>query len=189
MSKVSPRTVATATMYTGMVATLGGNAATADWSDPLGVVLAAFPALALFLTFEMVVRVRAVPSKRKWYHHAMRLVPAMGIMAGAAYVSVGHLLELAHAHGQHGGRAWTLALLPDAMMILAAVVLKDCPQTRTTPAKPSARKAPARKPAAAKPSARKAPARKAPAPIVTPLPSPSTLLLPGRRRGTQVATA
>ena len=165
MGQPTPRTYAVATMYTGMVATLGGNAATADWSDPIAVVLAAFPALALFLTFEMVMRVRPNPSKRRWYHHTMRLVPAVAIMGGAAYVSVGHLVQLAHDHGQHGAAAWVFALLPDAMMLLAAVVLKDSPQTRTAPARRPATRtatAPAAKPAP-KPTDKAAPAVKTPA--------------------------
>lgn len=179
MPKPTPRTYAVATMYVGIAATLGGNAATADWSNGLSVVIAAFPALLLFLTFEMVMRFRPVPSKRRWYHTAPRLLVAAGIMGGCAYVSIGHLLELAHAHGQYGGKALTLALLPDAAMLLAAVIIKDSPQTRTAPA---ARKAPAKTPARTKPAtARKAPARKA-APITAPAPTPVELLLPGRRR-------
>lgn len=189
MRKPTPRTYAVATMYVGMAATLAGNAATAQWSDPVGVIIAAFPALALFLTFEMVMRLRPVPSKRRWYHHALRLAPAAAIMFGAAYASVGHLLELAHAHGQDGAGAWVMALLPDAMMVLAAVVIKDSPQARVASSKAPA-KAPARKPAPAKaPAARKAPTRKAPAPITAPAPSPSALLLPGRRHGVTTVTA
>lgn len=190
MGKPTPRTYAVATMYAGMVATLAGNAATADWSSPIAVVIAAFPALALFLTFEMVMRSRPNPSKRRWYHHTMRLVPAVAIMSGAAYVSVGHLVELAHTHGQHGAKAWVFALLPDAMMLLAAVVLKDSPQARTAPArKPATAKAAAPAPAPAKTPA-KAPARKPAArkprakaaPITAPAPSVATLVMPTVRR-------
>lgn len=146
MRKPNPRTYAFTTMYVGMGATLAGNAATANWANPLGVAIAALPALALFVTFEMVMRAAPNPSRRKPIHHIMRLVPAVGIMLGSAFVSVGHLLELAHANGQHGAAAWITALLPDAMMILAAVVIKDTPPApaKRTPAKPRTRKTPAR---------------------------------------------
>lgn len=153
-AKPTPRTYATLTMYTGMAATLAGNALAADWSDAVGVVISAFPAFALFVVFEMVIRSKANPSRRRWYHQAMRLVPALAIMGIAAKVSLGHLIHLADAHGQHGANAVLFGLLPDAMMILAAVVLKDSPQARTTAA---TRKAPA----AAAPAAKKAPAAKA----------------------------
>jgi hypothetical protein len=144
-AKPSPRTYATVTMYTGMVATLAGNALAADWSDPVAVVISAFPALALFVVFEMVIRSKANPSRRRWFHVAMRLVPAVGIMGIAAWASYGHLLHVAQAHGQTGVNAYLMAALPDAMMILATVVLKDSPQPRGTTA--ATRKAPARKPA------------------------------------------
>lgn len=151
----TPRTYATATMYTGMIATLAGNALAADWSDLVGVIISAFPAFALFVVFEMVVRSKANPSRRRWYHVAMRMVPAVVIMAIAAKTSYGHLLAVAETHGQHGLNAYLMAALPDAMMILATVILKDSPATRGTGT--AARKAPAtkkapttRKPAAAR---------------------------------------
>lgn len=169
MRKPTPRTYAFATMYTGMGATLAGNAATADWSNPIGVAIAVLPAAALFVTFEMVLRAAPNPSRRKPIHHIMRLVPAVAIMLGAAYVSVGHLLELAHANGQHGAAAWITALLPDAMMILAAVVIKDSPAPRTT-----TKRTPA-----------KTRTRRTPAPITADAPSP----VPSTRRRTAPATA
>lgn len=156
-AKPTPRTYATATMYTGMIATLAGNALAADWSDIVGVIISAFPAAALFVVFEMVVRSKANPSRRRWYHVAMRMIPAVVIMGIAAKVSYGHLLVVAQAHGQHGVNAYLMAALPDAMMILATVILKDSPATRTT----TARKAPA---ATKAPAARKAPAAKATTP-------------------------
>lgn len=171
MRKPTPRTYAFITMYVGMGATLAGNAATANWSDPIDVVIAAFPALALFLTFEMVMRARPNPSRTKPHHHAMRLIPAVAIMLGSAYASVGHLLELAQAHGQAGASAWVAALLPDAMMLLAAVVIRDSPA------------APARKtPATRKRTPAKAPARK-PNPITADAPQPTLR----RPRGTAAA--
>ena len=136
MRKPTPRTYAFITMYVGMGATLAGNAATANWTDPIDVVIAAFPALALFLTFEMVMRARPNPSRTKPHHHAMRLIPAVAIMLGSAYASVGHLLELAQAHGQAGASAWVAALLPDAMMLLAALPVRaqdDPPAARLAP--------------------------------------------------------
>lgn len=164
-AKPTPRTYAVATMYSGMIATLAGNALAADWSDPVGVVISAFPAFALFVVFEMVLRSKANPSRRRWYHHAMRMVPAVIIMFIAAKTSYGHLLTVAHAHGQHGIDAYLMAALPDAMMILATVILKDSPATRTTAARtaPATRKAPAKAPAKAAPKPRKAPAARKPA--------------------------
>lgn len=158
--KPTPRTFAYVTMYTGMVATLAGNALAADWSDTIAVIMSALPALALFVVFEMTTRSKAVPSRRRWYHKAMRLIPSVVIMATAAKLSLGHLMHVAEAHGHHGTDAVLLALLPDAMMLLAAVILQDSPQTRTTatpaPAKkaPAAKKSPAktRKPATRKPA-------------------------------------
>lgn len=171
MRKPTPRTYAFGTMYLGMAATLAGNAATANWSNPMGVVIAVLPALGLFLTFEMVMRAVATPARRKPIHHVMRLVPAVAIMLGAAYVSVGHLVEVAHANGQTGAAAWITALLPDAMMILAAVVIKDSPAPRT-----STRTAPARK---------RTPKAKA-NPITADAPAPVPA---ARRRGTAAAAA
>jgi hypothetical protein len=157
-AKPTPRTYATVTMYTGMVATLAGNALAADWADPVAVVISAFPALALFVVFEMVIRSKANPSRRRWYHVAMRLIPAVGIMGIAAWTSFGHLVAVAQAHGQHGANAYLIALLPDAMMILATVVLKDSPQTRTGARKAAAVAAPAPAPAkVAKPRKPRAP--------------------------------
>src|ERR1700755_2982756 len=109
--KPTPRTYATATMYTGMVATLAGNALAADWSDPVAVAISAFPAFALFIVFEMVVRSKANPSRRRWYHVAMRMLPAVAIMGIAAKTSYGHLLVVAEAHGQHGLNAYLMAAL------------------------------------------------------------------------------
>lgn len=170
MRKPTPRTYAFTTMYVGMGATLMGNAATADWSNPVGVVLAAFPALALFVTFEMVMRT-AAPAPRKNGPSAARLranrlmlmVPAVAIMLGSAVVSIGHLVELAQANGQTGLSAWITALLPDAMMLLSAVVIKNTPAP--TPARPRT-------------------ARRKPNPITAPAPA-----LTGRRtRQTPAAT-
>ncbi len=190
----TPRTYATLTMYTGMAATLAGNALAADWSDPVGVVISAFPAFALFVVFEMVIRSKANPSRRRWYHKAMRLVPALVIMGIAAKVSLGHLIHVAETHGQHGTNAILFGLLPDAMMILAAVVLKDSPQTRTTPVpatrKPAAKKATAKAPAAKTPRTRKPSPAVAQAPAL--VPSKVSLLqvpqVPARRTRT-LATA
>jgi hypothetical protein len=160
-AKPTPRTYATVTMYTGMIATLAGNALAADWSDPIAVVISAFPAFALFVVFEMVIRSKANPTRNAWYHKAMRTIPAMVIMGIAAKVSYGHLLAVAEAHGQHGMNAYLIAALPDAMMILATVVLKHSPQTRTTAARPATPKA---APAAKKsPAKRKTPTTRKPA--------------------------
>jgi hypothetical protein len=163
MRKPTPRTYAFTTMYLGLGATLAGNAATAD--SPVGMALAAFPALGLFFTFEMTMR-NTSTAKRTRLQVAKTLVPALALMALAAYLSVGHLVELAHRYGATGGEAWALALLPDAMMLLAAVVIKD------NPVRPAARK-------------RAATTRKAkPSPIEADAP-----LSTPRRRRTTAATA
>lgn len=184
------RTYANVTMYVGMISTLAGNALAADWSDPIGVVISAFPALALLVVFEMVVRSKANPSRRRWYHQAMRIVPAAVIMGIAAKTSYGHLLQVSVDHGQHGLNAYLMAALPDAMMILATVVLKDSPATR----KPAVRKAPAvakapatRKPAARKPATPKATTKAAGAAAIVPtrtavVPVLLTASVPARRR-------
>lgn len=179
---LTPRSYATATMYLGIVTTLGGNAAAADWSDPLGVIISTLPAAALFAVFEMVTRLRPVPSRRRWYHAVMRLVPAMVIMAIAAWVSFGHLYQVATAHGQHGLSAVGIALLPDAMMLLAAVVLHHSPAPRkSSPAAAAAKTAATRKAGAAKAAAtRKANAAKTAAAVATP-----PVILPTPRRARQ----
>lgn len=161
MRKPTPRTFAVTTMYVGMGATLAGNAATADWSDPIAVAVAAFPALSLIAVFEMVMR-RRTPAKKRTARLHIQTGVAVAIMLGAAYLSLGHLIELAHVHGQTGAGAVVVAALPDLMMLLAATVMQDTPA-------PAARRAPAR--------TRKAKAT--PAPIDVPAPVPS---LSGRRR-------
>lgn len=167
--KPTPRTFAYVTMYTGMAATLAGNALAANWSDPIAVVISALPAFALFVVFEMTTRSKAVPSRRRWYHKAMRLTPSIAIMAIAAKLSLAHLMHVAEAHGYHGTDALLLALLPDAMMLLAAVILQDSPQTRTTAApRPATKKAPASKKAPAK---TRKPSTRKPAPAVVNAPA------------------
>ena len=163
MRKPTPKTYAIVTMYTGMGATLAGNAATADWSDPIGVVIAAFPALALFVTFEMVMRGRTTAARSKTLLVKIRTAIAIAAVIACAYVSVGHLLELAREHGQTGGSAWIIALLPDLMMLLAATVLQDTPAPR------------------------KAAARKRPAPITRKAPAPGDCLAPRRKTRTAAA--
>ena len=44
---ITARGYAKATMWFGILATLGGNAGAADYSDPIGVVVSTFPAIAL----------------------------------------------------------------------------------------------------------------------------------------------
>lgn len=164
MRKPSPRTFAFATMYVGMGSTLAGNAATADWNDPIAVAIAAFPAAALFVTFEMVMRGPA-GAKAKTLLARVRTAVALAAVIACGFVSVGHLLELAHAHGQSGLSAWIIAVLPDLMMVLAATVLQQ-------PA-PARRPAPKRKTTATR-------TRKTPAPITADAPAPTDLV--GRRR-------
>lgn len=169
-SKVTPRGYAKASMWAGIIATLGGNAAAADWSDPLGVVISAFPAAALALVFEMTTRGKAIPSRNRWRHKAMRLAPSLVIMAISAWCSYGHLYHVAAEHGQHGLGAYLMAALPDAMMLLSAAVLRDMPQTRTAVVRAAAT-VPARKtakPKTAKPKT--APVAKTPAPRTVQVP-------------------
>lgn len=144
----SPRIYAMASFYLGLGATLAGNVGTADLANPWSIFIAALPAIALLFVFEMIMRQKLKPSRRRWYHHAMRLVPALAIMGFCACLSIGHLMQLAAAHGLHGKEAVMWALLPDAMMLLSTIVLADSPKPRTA-AKPATatRKAPARKPA------------------------------------------
>lgn len=150
----TPRVYALACFYLGLFATLAGNVGTADLRDPWAVLVAALPAVALLFVFEMITRLKPLPSRRRWYHQAMRVAPAVSIMGFCAALSVGHLLELAHSHGQHGTRGLLWAVLPDAMMLLSAVVLKDSPKPRKA-AKPAARRVPARKPATKRATAAK----------------------------------
>lgn len=175
--KITSRGYAKITMWIGIVTTLGGNAAAADWNDSLGVLISMLPAISLAAVFEMTTRGRAIPSRRRWYHRAARLLPSLAIMGIAAYTSYGHLLTTALAHGQHGLAARLMALLPDAMMLLATVVLKDSPQARaTTATAPAMKKAPVKK-APAKSTARKPATAKTPAVKVTAPAAPAT----GRR--------
>ena len=115
----------------GVAASVAANVVAATGRGPIGIVVSAWPAVALLLTVHLFQH-----APRVWWIKI--LVAAVAGVAG--WISYWHMVEVALQGGESALSAHLLPVTVDAMMAVATVVLTHKPKP--------ARRRPARKPVA-----------------------------------------
>lgn len=129
------KAVAGAAFILGVAASVAANVVAASGRGAIGIVVSAWPAVALLLTVHLFQH-----APRVWWIKV--LVAAVAGVAG--WISYWHMVEVALRGGESALSAHLLPVTVDAMMAVATVVLTHKPK-------------PARRPAAKRTAVKKAP--------------------------------
>lgn len=124
-TRKSTRNTARATLAVGMAASLGANAYSSAHTV-LGVIVAAFPPVALFVTMELMLR---IPAKQSRVRRCVVRVALVSVVLVAAWVSYWHIVDLVMDAGQHGITPYLYPAIVDAPMVIASLMLNDVPAT------------------------------------------------------------
>src|SRR5688572_11036804 len=104
----------------GLAASIAANVLHAR-PDPTSQMIAAWPPLSLLLTVELVSRVPV----HRWWRTTIRVL-ATGSVAGiAAWVSYGHMVEVARRFGEAGHTPYLLPISVDGLIIVASICLVE----------------------------------------------------------------
>ena len=104
----------------GLAASIAANVLHAR-PNPTSQIIAAWPPLSLLLTVELVSRVPV----HRWWRAAIRVL-ATGCVAGiAAWVSYGHMAEVARRFGETGQTPYLLPISVDGLIIVASICLVE----------------------------------------------------------------
>jgi hypothetical protein len=104
----------------GLAASIAANVLHAR-PDPISQMIAAWPPLSLLLTVELVSRVPV----HRWWRTTIRVL-ATGSVAGiAAWVSYGHMAEVARRFGETGHTPYLLPISVDGLIIVASICLVE----------------------------------------------------------------
>jgi hypothetical protein len=104
----------------GLAASIAANVLHAR-PDPTSQMIAAWPPLSLLLTVELVSRVPV----HRWWRTTIRVLATSSVAGIAAWVSYGHMAEVARRFGETGQTPYLLPISVDGLIIVASICLVE----------------------------------------------------------------